>query len=232
MSEDLIPFKGLSLTINFYKNSPLNLNRAYESLKKFKFNQNRKFGIQDLNHRDEYIQFIYFELISKNLEIFEDGKITLKTIYLPKHSRVLLFQDNSIFIGSSSFNRNVINKLKNFINIEFRPILKKNEQMLKIYHDFFKVFQLNLIENDEDAHIKYLNLKGDLSEDSYWEEYSSNRFLTEIYGKFEIDDIVYNLKIKSNSVCLIYKSGESFPLSSVIWLREYLKNDEKSLNHE
>lgn len=226
MSDNSIFFKGLSLSINFLKSSNLDLKRVHNTLKEFQFIQKRKFGIQELRQAKNYIQFNYIELLPKNIEVFENGEIVFKTLFLPKYSLIFLFQNNSIFIGSSKFNRRAINKLKNLINIEFRPILKSNTQMLKIYHDFFKVFQLNLIENDKDAPIKNLRLKGELSEDTYWEEYSSNRFLSEIYGKFEIDNIIYNLKIKSNCACIIYKSGESFPIDSLIWLRDYIKNNQ------
>ncbi|MHA1251440.1 MAG: hypothetical protein ACTSRP_15725 [Candidatus Helarchaeota archaeon] len=224
MSENHIPFRGISISISFYKNTHLDLNRTYNTLKRQQFKRDRGFGILELKISKTYLQFKYLELLSKNLEVFENDEITFKTILFPKYCIVILFKDNSIFIGSNSFIRKAVNKLKNLLNIEFLPILKNDKAMRKIYHDFFKVYQLDLIENDENAFVKNLKLKGDLSEDSYWKEYSSNRFLSEIYGKFEIDEIIYRLKIKSNCSCIIYKSGDSFPIKSIIWLRDYLKN--------
>ncbi len=220
---DQIEYNGTSVIFNFFKNSDINLDRVFNILKEQKFDKKLKFGIQNIKIIDDYIQFKYFEIFAKNYEIFEEENVVVKTLYFPKYSGVILFEDQSIFIGSTSLANRVRNKIKGLINIEFLPLFLNKKRMLEIYNDFFKVFQLNLVEEDAQAYIQNFRIKGDLSDISYWEEFSSkNRYLSEIYGQFEINDLVFNLKIFSNCKCQIFKSGDFFPNENLIWLKNYL----------
>ncbi len=220
---DQIEYNGTSVIFNYFKNSELNLDRVFNILKEQKFQIKLKFGIQDIEKIDDCIQFRYLEIFAKNYELFEGENVVIKTLYFPKYSGVILFEDHSIFIGSTSLANRVKNKIKGLINIEFLPLFLNKKRMLEIYNDFFKVFQLNLVEEEEEAYIQNFRIKGDLSDISYWEEFSSkNRYLSEIYGQFEINDLVYNLKILSNCKCQIFKSGDFFPKENLMWLKNYL----------
>lgn len=223
MEEKTLVFKGTSMGLNFLSNGNIDIKNAFRILKKFEFNNERKFGFQDIKEYEKYIEFKYFELIAKNLEVFEDNKITLKTIYQPKYSFIFIFEDITILTGSSNLANKIRNKLKNTINLDLRPILKNKNQMMKLYNFFFKVYQIKLIEEDESTFIKSLRIKGDLSDLENWKEFSSNnRFLSEIYGQLEIDEIIHNLRIYSNSSCQIYKTGDSILKKDIFWLKDFL----------
>lgn len=223
MNFEQIEYKGTSVIFNFFRNSELNLDRVFNILKEQKFQIKLKFGIQNVEKMDDYIQFKYIEIFAKNYELFEQEDVVIKTLYFPQYSDAILFKDHSIYIGSASLSNKVKSKLKGLINIEFLPIFLNKKRMLEIYNDFFKVFQLNIVEEDEQAYIQNFRLKGDLSDISYWEEFSSkNRYLSEIYGQFEINDLIYNMKIFSNCKCQIFKSGEYFPKENLTWLKNYL----------
>lgn len=223
MDDKSFLFSGTSISLSFFENTQKNLESCHRILKRYDFNYERKFGFQDLKEFDNYLEFRYIELIAKNIEISEKNKIVLKTIYLPKYIFIYLFENSSIFIGSTYFVRRIKNKLKNIINIEFRPKLKTKNQMKKLYNEFFKVFQLNLVDEDKDAYVKSFKIKGDLSEITNWEEFmSNNRYLSEVYGQLEINGIIYKIRIFSDCSCQIYKSGDSILKESIFWLKNYL----------